>query len=159
MKLFVGNPTNQTHIFTFRRLGERVDQPARVTIPSGQQIVIDDLDPEDARDIISQHRAFGFCTMTESLRNPDYRGLVYSENRPVNFHELADGVHDHHEKIKKDGARTRKRSAEAITGQTMARTQGKRHKTRTTDVEIVASSDHDAAPSAFSHETYHADGH
>ncbi|MCX8667089.1 hypothetical protein J3T99_05620 [Acetobacteraceae bacterium B3987] len=158
MKLFIGNPTNQTHIFTFRRPGDRVDNPSRSTIRPGAQIVIDDLDPEDMRDIIHQHRAFGFCTIRDALRNPTYRGLVYSEDRPVDFQALADGVQDNHEKLKAEGARNRRASAEQIAGQTIAKTKGRRNRTRSLDVEISTQSDSDKAPSAFSKETYHADG-
>lgn len=158
MKLFIGNTTQQAHIFTYRRFGQKVSEPSRVTIPAGSQISIPDLDADDVRDIIDQHRAFGFCTVKEAQHNPAYRGLIYSEDISVKFHDLANGVQDTHEKLKKEGAKTRKKAAETIAGRTMATTKGKRNKTQSLEVSISADGDHDAAPSSFSQETYAAAG-
>ncbi|MXV43467.1 hypothetical protein GS501_00025 [Saccharibacter sp. 17.LH.SD] len=160
MHLFIGNPTHQTYIFTFRRPGDRADQPSRMTIRAGAQVAIRDLDPEDARDIIKQHQVFGLCRASEAHRSPHYRGLVYSEDKPVNFKELASGLEDNHEKLTKEGQANRKRSAEAIAGQTMA--QAKRGKkenlTKSMEVKITAKDDSGKNLSAFSQETYEAAG-
>lgn len=161
MKLFIGNPTHQTHIFTFRRPGERVDHPVRMTIQPGTQSTIPDLDPEDARDIIDQHKIFGFCRTSEAIRRPNYRGLVYSEDKPINFKELAEGLEGNHEKLTEEGRKNRKRTAETITGQTMAKMNRGQKKSRTKTMEVGISAQEDQGgknTSAFSEETYEAAG-
>ncbi|MXV44328.1 hypothetical protein GS501_04615 [Saccharibacter sp. 17.LH.SD] len=158
MQLFVGNPTHQTHIFTFRRPGDRADQPSRLTIRPGAQVVIRDLDPEDARDIVDQHAIFGFCRASEARHRPHYRGLVYNEDKAVNFKELASGLEDNYDKLTEEGRVNRRRTAETITGQTMAQARRgkKENRTKSMQVKISAHDDSGKNTSAFSQETYEA---
>ncbi|MXV36836.1 MULTISPECIES: hypothetical protein [unclassified Saccharibacter] len=161
MRLYIGNPTHQTHVFSYRLPGDDARELRRNRIGAGQQIVIDDLDPEDCGDIIAQHRAFGFCSVNDARRDKSYRGLVYSDNQAINFQALARGLEDNYEKLTEEGRKNRRSSAEKISGVAMKslNKRGSKSATRGMEVSVKATSDADeTAPSSFSEETYSAEG-
>lgn len=161
MRLYIGNPTHQTHVFSFRLPGDNAHELRRHRIGPGQQIVLNDLDPEDRSDIIAQHRAFSFCSVSDARRDKTYRGLVYADDRAINFQALAQGLEDNYDKLTEEGRQNRRASAEKISGVAMKTLNkpGSKAATRGMDVTVKATSEaDDTAPSSFSEETYSAEG-
>lgn len=144
MKLYIGNPTKQTHIFHFRLPGHNAHQLFQRTLVPGQQVCIDDLEGGDAQAIIDQHRAFGFCTVKEAMRKRSYHGLVYSEGTPISAARLVDGIYYDHEQLTEEGEQTRK-VAESTISDSVESIADKRNRKRTENVSVEISAEDEGA--------------
>jgi hypothetical protein len=81
MKLFIGNPTTQNHVFLYR-LAENakiVERP----IPAGKQIDIECDTRDEIDSIIKQHARYGLIDANEVTRIRKFHGLCYALDKPI----------------------------------------------------------------------------
>lgn len=94
-KLYVANPTQQIHQFSYS-----IPEATRhliQEIPIGGQILVAGRDmPVPVIDsILDQHKRFGLVTHNEASRAQTFSGLVYSVDKPVPLQVLYDLVNKH----------------------------------------------------------------
>jgi hypothetical protein len=95
MELYIGNPTNSTNQFTWRQL-ESGNLRFEYIAP-GAQICIQNLQQEEANNILAQHEKYGLCHVKELKGETNLGSLVYDYS-PITTSRIRD-ANEHYKEV------------------------------------------------------------